>query len=45
MDRKLDVMCVFFDYKKPFDSVPHRRLMEQLCSATYFLLAVQLSQQ
>ena len=28
LDKKQDVLCVFFDFRKAFDRVPHRRLME-----------------
>ena len=27
---KKNVICVFFDYRKAFNSVPHRRLMDRL---------------
>ena len=30
LDRRQDVICVFFDYRKAFYSVPHRILMERL---------------
>ena len=30
LDKQKDVICVFFDYRKAFDSVPHRRLMDRL---------------
>ena len=29
-DKQKDVICVFFDYRKAFDSVPHRKLMDRL---------------
>ena len=32
MDRQKDVMCVFFDFQKAFDTVPHHRLMERLAN-------------
>ena len=30
LDKQKDVICIFFDYRKAFDSVPHRRLMDKL---------------
>ena len=30
LDQRKDVMCVFFDFQKAFDTVPHRRLMTRL---------------
>ena len=35
LDRQQDVISVFFDYKKAFDSVPHSRLKEQLAQAGF----------
>ena len=32
VDRQKDVMCVFFDFQKAFDTVPHHRLMERLAN-------------
>ena len=34
LDRKQDVICVFFDHRKAFDSVSHRRLMEWLSTSS-----------
>ena len=30
LDQRKDVMCVFFDFRKAFDTVPHHRLMTRL---------------
>ena len=30
LDRKQEVICVYFNYIKAFDSVPQRKLMERL---------------
>ena len=30
IDHHKDVMCVFFDFQKAFDTVPHHRLMDRL---------------
>ena len=30
LDQRKDVMCVFFDFRKAFGTVPHRRLMTRL---------------
>ena len=30
LDQRKDVMCIFFDFRKAFDTVPHRRLMTRL---------------
>ncbi len=30
LDQNKDICCVFFDFQKAFDTVPHRRLMEKL---------------
>ena len=35
LDRQQDVISVFFDFKKAFDSVPHRKLMERLAQAGF----------
>ena len=30
LDNQTDVMCIFFDFQKAFDKVPHQRLMKRL---------------
>ena len=30
LEQKREIACVFFDFQKAFDTVPHRRLMERL---------------
>ena len=38
LDKQKDVICVFFDYRKAFDSVPHRKLMDRLSQIGFHLL-------
>ena len=31
LDQQKDGMCIFFNFKKAFDTVPHRKLLDKLC--------------
>ena len=35
LDRQCDVLCVFFDFRTAFDSVPHKKIMEKFGLASY----------